>query len=237
MSCIRKGRLVARASSLVALNDRLQWVPKAGEWRKMMSMAEHIKSRSGFTLVELLVVIAIIGILISLAFPAIRKAMDSGKRAQASTEVKSIESAVLSYFNEYGRFPYGNAPGGSDTFYGPSQEANAELINVLRANPVGDNENHATNPRRINFLEVQAQRLSDFDPKNPNQDVSTLSGDYKDPWEEPYFIYLDTSYDNDITGGAHHTDIRNRRVAVWSVGKIRPTSGDYSQTNRHIKSW
>jgi prepilin-type N-terminal cleavage/methylation domain-containing protein len=189
-----------------------------------MKPEKRTKRRRGFTLVELLVVIAIIGILISLVFPAVRRATDSARRGQAATEVKSIESAVLSYYNEYGRYPHGNDPGRNDYFYGRTATANYELINVLRSIDGTGNVGFERNPRRIVFLEVPERSLSS-------------EGDFLDPWGEPYNIYVDTSFDNTIEGGEHYPEIQNRRVAVWSVGKQNPTPQDFQQRGRHIQSW
>lgn len=179
---------------------------------------------AGFTLVELLVVIAIIAILIALAVPAIQQAMNSAKKGQAATEVKSLEGAILAYFNQYGRFPHGNNPGGQDYFYGPELTDNRELLNVLRAVDGEGNTGHEMNPRRVPFLQIPERAL-------------TEDGDYVDPWLQPYFIYVDASFDNEISGGPHYSSITNRKVAVWSAGTRDPEPADYENARRHVHSW
>ena len=181
----------------------------------------HRPARSGFTLIELMVVIGIIAILVAMTVPVVGRAIDSARRGQASTEVKGIEAALLQYYNEYGRFPHGNDPGGSDYRYGEGGNAdNRNLMNVLRAvdNTAG-NPGHSANPRRIVFLEIPDRSLSP-------------QGDYIDPWGEQYNVLVDTSFDGDITIGGPYPLIENRRVAVWTRA-----DRDLNDRNRHIHSW
>ena len=64
-----------------------------------------MKNRKGFTLIELLVVISIIGILAGILLPALGKAKEKAKVAQARTEIKGIEGAINSYYQTYQHYP------------------------------------------------------------------------------------------------------------------------------------
>lgn len=178
-------------------------------------------ARAGFTLIELMVVIGIIAILVAMTVPVVGRAVDSARRGQASTEVKSIEAALLQYYNEYGRFPHGNDPGGSDYIYGEGGDAdNRNLMNVLRAVASTDgNADHSANPRRIVFLEIPDRSLSD-------------DGDYVDPWGEQYNVLVDTSFDGNINVSGTYEEIQNRRVAVWTRA-----DRELDERRRHIHSW
>jgi len=56
---------------------------------------------AGFTLIELLVVIAIIGLLASLAAPALQRALDSGKGAACLSNLHQIGVAFMSYGSDH----------------------------------------------------------------------------------------------------------------------------------------
>ena len=67
--------------------------------------SNNATARRGFTLVELLVVIGIIAILAGMILPALSKAKDSAKKAQAKSEMQNISGAVRTYEAEYSRYP------------------------------------------------------------------------------------------------------------------------------------
>lgn len=61
--------------------------------------------RQAFTLVELLVAIAIIGVLMSLAIPAITAALRKGKEAGVRTELEALSQSIEAYKLKYGDYP------------------------------------------------------------------------------------------------------------------------------------
>lgn len=168
-----------------------------------------------FTLIELLVVVAIIAILASIAVPVISKALENAKKAQARTEIRTIETAVRAYYNEYSKYPHDN--GKADRIYA---DYNNELLNVLRNLDKTGNTSYGNNPRRIVFMEVSEGSLD-------------KDGNFVDPWQKPYRIAIDTDFNNTVSAGSPYNDIKNRQVAVWSLGP----GGDATKTNDHLKSW
>lgn len=68
--------------------------------------------RSAFTLIELLVVIAIIAVLMSILLPALKLAMDHGRRVNCLNNVKSLAEAWFMYAGDNGdQLVNGNVPG------------------------------------------------------------------------------------------------------------------------------
>lgn len=59
--------------------------------------------RKGFTILELLIVIAVISILIGIALPRFRGMQDEGNIAKAKGELRTLQTAVESYYihNDY----------------------------------------------------------------------------------------------------------------------------------------
>ena len=54
--------------------------------------------KRGFTIIELLIVIAVISILIGIALPRFRGMQEEGKIAQAKGELRTLQTAVESYY-------------------------------------------------------------------------------------------------------------------------------------------
>ena len=103
------------------------------------------KMKRGFTLVELLIVIAVIAILIGIALPSFKGMQDEGNIAKAKAELRTIQTAVESYYINNGSYPT-DAPawqsaltGASPTIIGavltdPFSSTNAEYQLVYSSN-------------------------------------------------------------------------------------------------------
>jgi prepilin-type N-terminal cleavage/methylation domain-containing protein len=133
----------------------------------------------GFTLIELLVVIAIIAILAGLGFAGLQGAMESGRKAQARNDVQQIAAAIRAFELEYGRQP--DSQTSSDQWISD----NSSVVKAL----IGEDED--LNPKGIRFLEVKNAKGTP-----PKAGVDPSSKTFYDPWGEPYFLKLNTDYDN-----------------------------------------
>ncbi len=165
---------------------------------------------SAFTLIELLVVIAIIAVLLGLAFPVFQGVQNQAKKTQARNDLVQIVTAVNAFYAEYGRYPLAPATP-ADTTYGATT-TNEQLFNELRS------VNASQNPRKIVFLSPPDVK----DSNNPRAGVSA-AGQYFDPWGKPYFIRIDTDYDNQVTNpysqNAGGAPFLRAGVIAWSFGK------------------
>jgi len=80
-----------------------------------MYRKEGRRAGRGFTLVELLVAISILALLSSLAYPAIRMAIEAGRRATCVNNLKSIGEAIISESLSPGGYPYRPGATGAET--------------------------------------------------------------------------------------------------------------------------
>lgn len=63
------------------------------------------RCRKGFTLIELLVVLAIIAILAALLVPAVSNAVERGRMAKCTSNVRQMAMALTMYAHDYGYYP------------------------------------------------------------------------------------------------------------------------------------
>ncbi|MBP7276159.1 MAG: prepilin-type N-terminal cleavage/methylation domain-containing protein [Kiritimatiellae bacterium] len=176
------------------------------------------RTRRGFTLIELLVVVAIIGILIGLLFPAVKAAIEGGRRTQALTACKSLETAVKAYYNDNGKYPLQTAQNADWTYKTAAPGTYVALIEVLRG------IDRTNNPRGIPYLDVPERNLE--------------NGRLLDPWDGEYQIMADYTGDNKLTvlGKAFN----GVTVVVWSKGpdgKENTGSFTHADNNDNVGTW
>jgi prepilin-type N-terminal cleavage/methylation domain-containing protein len=184
--------------------------------KRMMTISAHPKrgiemKRNGFTLIELLVVIAILSILITLGSKGLRSARVSAKKAQAMIEMQSIETAIKSYFNKYGKLPAESADQGAPDPE-PNEAFSLAVIEILTA------INSTDNPAQLVFLDAQIASATSTDNA------------FRDPWGVPYIIVLDTDYDGVFDYGG---ETIRRKAGVISIGLHNLTTTD----SDILKSW
>jgi prepilin-type N-terminal cleavage/methylation domain-containing protein len=186
------------------------------------------RRQDGFTLVELLVVIAIIAVLAGAGFAAGNAAIQKAKKTTALATVVALESAVNSFYTEYGSAP---AAITTDTVYETGSGKNGiPLITTLLGLEAGTTP---LNPRALKLLSVKEGKKKGASG-GTNGIIYNTTGTAVDG---PYKVMLDGDYDEKIItapiGGGGAT-LNARRVAAWSEG------ADYATTKKSaddVKNW
>ena len=173
---------------------------------------KQLSTKHGFTLIELLVVIAIISLLAGLLFPAVSSSLNTAKKARARAACQSIETAIVTYSNEYnGKLP---VPTYSETdTINPTEAESKQILMVLMNIGTTDSTNHALNPKGIVFLETDFSLDTGYD------------GEYLDPWGTQYRIILDENLDGKIDYYTEDDAQHRKKTVVVSAGKNK-TFGD-----------
>ncbi len=183
------------------------------------------RRRRGFTLIELLVVIAIIAVLAAAGFAAGNAAINRARKVTAQAAATSIESAVNSFYSDYGSLP----DVGASKVNTASAEG-VELLNILLG--LEGSGTNVQNSKSVRFLSVKEGK-GNKGGLIYNTGGSTVRGLY-DPWGNGFEVVLDTEYEEKLQvqlGSATQT-LNGRRVAVYSVGADKKAGG-----NDDVKTW
>jgi prepilin-type N-terminal cleavage/methylation domain-containing protein len=226
--------------------------------RQVSPMKTFPRSNRAFTLIELLTVIAIIALLAGLLFPAIKSAMLKAEVTKAQVQISNLQTAIKSYYTEYGRWPVmDNTVGTVNSNYTYTVDTNFVAL-LQGANntatitggggfpppaftPVSTSSLQG-NPRQIHFMEFKS---SELDP---------VLG-YLDPWKQPYFCRFDVSYVNNLSDPfASGTTPLTAKISpdrkvqtgfvVWSAGpdgrydnQDDAATGPSALNKDNVKSW
>lgn len=166
--------------------------------------------KAGLSSPEVLLLLGAVLLVVSLAVPGWFISVRRRSIAMARADLRAVIQAAQTYYAEYGHWPTSLSGGLEDVHYG-RENANHEVVNVLRAQDGPGNLGHRTNKRRISFLEVP-----DFRPGWSGLDAD---GNLVDPWGHQYQILLDASLDNICRAAS---TVYGRRegegIMVWSCG-------------------
>ncbi len=78
---------------------------KSNQHRRAAARRDDRSRENGFTLIDLMVVIVILGILAGLIVPRIMGRPDEARRAKASIQIESLETALKLYKLDNGNYP------------------------------------------------------------------------------------------------------------------------------------
>lgn len=196
--------------------------------------------RSAFTLLELLIVIAIIAVLAALLFPVAGAVQNRAGRVSAVSDMRSIKTAVLTYYNDYRKYPLndlqynaGVVYGLGDTVYGDPvspKYSSADLFDILRA--VSDNnynQDNKLNPNQtVYWSGPQAKSATKPHSGITTQDSTSASGNtvpkgsLVDPWGNCYVVFFDADNNGDMTQvlGYFYTDAGTVTVSGPPMGVL-----------------
>ncbi len=192
-----------------------------------MKKSLRLTWRKAFTLIELLVVISIIAVLAGLAFPALQGALDTAKKAQASTMCNQLATGVTMYNTEYGTWP---APSTQTTEYKVETQSDWENMDIaLNGNKKITDGTTGTstipNTRAIQFMSFNKKDLvttSSQAIRTPVTKADKTSGKVGSP-DRWYHMILDCDYDGvvtvpDLTSTSGATTKIGNGVGVWCYG-------------------
>jgi prepilin-type N-terminal cleavage/methylation domain-containing protein len=127
----------------------------------------------------------------------------------------------------------------------PYQNANSEVMAILRNVNSFPNSNSICNPRKISFIDPKITSSTNLSGVGPD-------GVFRDPWGNPYIVTIDGDYDDKCQDGFYYRLLKNAAVVVekqkmnasvivWSFGPdgmIDANDGPKSGFNKdNILSW
>ncbi len=173
----------------------------------------HRQRGIAFTLVELLVVIGIIAILAAVVIGGVGSALRFAKRTKAASLATTIQTAVQSYYSEYGVYPTATVSPTTDDYYdgttGGGQWGQLTIALCGNIDPYTGTTTTSTvpNTRSISYL---SPTRSDLDATN-----HTLSNPFGSAATAPYFFMI---VDTDYSGVAGDTGAGEAQLINFSSG-------------------
>jgi prepilin-type N-terminal cleavage/methylation domain-containing protein len=205
-----------------------------------------------FTLVEMLTVIAIIGILAGIVIPVVAISRRRGMVSRAESEVTTITAAlkqldadykkVLTKDNKIGSVEIDSSKISSNiaTIDGDAYDAMIAELSAPKNSVFTTSNPVSVNKRKKVYLDPR----KDFDPTKAYTDQKDLL--YRDPWGNPYKIYVRITHDDELAlPGTSKTIVAN--FAVYSFGpnktddngcnSAKPICGASDCKHDDISSW
>ena len=200
------------------------------------------RRQDGFTLVELLVVIAIIAVLAGAGFAAGSAAIQKAKKVTALATVVGLESAVNSFYTEYGSMPTTVSTSGDADAPELNTKTDKDFLKIVLG--MTETTTPAMNTRSVKFLSVkEGKKKGASDGTNGivyNASGTEIIGLF-DPWGGTYKLKMDTGYDDKLKvkpkgDGSIEVTLNGRKSAAWSDGAdgVDPNVGKAADD---VKNW
>ena len=172
----------------------------------------------------MLVVIAIIVGLATLGFMAAGPAIAKAKTMTSKAAATSIETAINSFYQEYGALPDVGDRVKTDKGEGK------KLLEILLG--LEGDSGKVQNPRNVKFLTAK-ETTKNFDGLKYTSSGRSVEGMW-DAWGNPFVIELDTNYEERMrfNHGGKQVTLNGRRVAIYSAGPDKKEG-----TQDDVKTW
>ncbi len=172
--------------------------------------------RLGFTLMEIMVVVVIIAVLASVAGPMIGDIVNQGKASATRSKLAALKSAIVTYKNDVGRYPY----------FGERKDINdkaaydqTKVLSINEANNVL--VNRAT---LINTITGAIPKDTDGDEYAPQY------GRQGRRWKGPYMDSDPADFMVDAWGSTFRYLAVDNSLILWSAGP----DGDFHEISQGV---
>ena len=196
----------------------------AAVWRTRTAETREGRGRAIFGVIISWIALSVVGAGIFIPLGQSRTGHPRDHYAQKTAT--ELRTAIMSYYSEYKVFPA--IPGAAKDSFGDDilNTRNNLLVELLHGE---SGPATAYNRRQIQFFYSPLAKAPIS--RGLWKDPVTGRCHLLDPWGNPYFLMIDTNYDNTLHPPARPSGVGNEEiytnVAVWSYGKDgRPGGGD-----------
>lgn len=161
-------------------------------------------NRSGFTLMEIMVVVVIIAVLASVAGPMIGDIINQGKASATRSKMSSLKSAIVTYKNDVGRYP----------FVGDKNKVSSKSAYCADAVLADNVANNVLVNQEVNLGVTSEARGGDAE----NGYWTTFYGKGGRKWKGPYMDSDPADFMTDSWGTKIRYHAFDHSLILWSAG-------------------
>lgn len=146
----------------------------------------RFNNKRGFTLIEVIVVAGIIAILAGILVPIIFNQIDESRTARAQADLKTIQTAILTFRKDTGTWPDKSAPGVANVTLLYSDPSSSVVASPPIPTIAGTGWDPSVPQRIINHL-----RVDDYSAYGTMWKGPYINSADADPWGNAYIINAD----------------------------------------------